>query len=38
VVLLALTALAAVAIAAASYYALERPLLRFKRYSRTPPV
>ncbi len=38
VVLLILTALAAVAIAASSYYVLERPLLRFKRYSRTPPM
>lgn len=38
VVLVTLTALAAVAIAAASYYVLERPVLRFKRYSRTPPV
>lgn len=38
VVLVILTAVAAVAIAAASYYLVERPLLRFKRYSSTPPV
>jgi len=38
VALAILTAGAAATVAAASYYVVERPLLRFKRYSRTPPV